>query len=73
MFARPSLFAYAACSIPPHDFIPEILNAKYGIHNKFQIMAGSRVAMQINAAGRFQHAAHCPQSEYHIYQIGRQT
>ena len=42
----------------PHNFIAKILFAKHSIHSQLEIVAGGRVAVQIDASRWFQHAAH---------------
>ena len=45
----------------PNYFVPEIFGAEYSIHSHPYIPVGRRVAMQINAARRFQNAVHFQQ------------
>ena len=44
-----------------------------GVHKRLDIVAGGRVAVQINRAGRLQDGFHLQETLRHIRQIGQQT
>jgi len=56
----------AAGRITPNDFIAVVFLAENFIHHHFQVMRCGRVAVQVNAAGVFQHAVHLRESLGHI-------
>lgn len=58
-----------ACPLP-YYFILKIFNSKDAIHNDLQIMAGGGVAMQVDAAGWFEHAAQLNEADGHHGKIG---
>ena len=55
---------------PPHNFTPKILPPEHRIQRQPQEMAGRRVAVQIQAAGRFQYPAQLHQARRHHHQVG---
>ncbi len=59
-----------SCASLPGNFISVKFGAEYRIHNNFQIMARGRIAVQIERAGRFQHAPQFDQSHRHHGEIG---
>ena len=42
----------------PHNLVFEVLIPEYGVHQHFEVVAGGRVAVKVEAAGVFQDAAH---------------
>ncbi len=60
----------STCSFPNY-FITEILKPKHRIQNDLQIMAGGRVAVQVQAAGGLEHAVHLDQAGSHHHQVGQ--
>ena len=49
----------------PNNFVAEILKSKYRIYNNLQVMTRGRVAVQVEAAGRFQDAVQLDQTGGH--------
>ena len=59
----------AATRVAPHDLVAETLAPENGVHEFFEVMAGGRVAVQIDAARRFEDSAHLDQPHPHETQI----
>ena len=71
MSTRKVDFCISLClSSIPYYLIPEILFPKYTVQYNFQVMAGRRVTMQIQAAGIFQNTAHLDKTTSHHRQVG---
>ena len=53
----------------PNNLTSKILHPKDRIQHHFQVMAGGRVAVQVQAAGRFQHPVQFHQARGHHHQV----
>ena len=58
------------CSVVPNNLVNEVLRTEYRVHQLLEVMRRERVAVQIDAAGRFQHAVHLQQTHRHHRQVG---
>src|SRR5207244_3516414 len=56
---------------PPDDLVTELGRAEDGIEEDPEIVAGGRIAVQVNAAGRLQHPPQLAQARRHHRQIGK--
>ena len=55
---------------PPHDLAPEMCRAEHAVQQQLQIMARGRITVEVQAAGRLQHAVKLQQPGRHHRQIG---
>jgi hypothetical protein len=53
----------------PDDLVPEVAGPEHPVQQQLQIVARGRVAVQIQAAGRFQHAVELDQPRRHHREI----
>jgi hypothetical protein len=53
----------------PDDFIAEVRHAENAVEENFQVVAGSRVAMQVQAARGFQDAVKLQKADGHHSEI----
>ena len=49
----------------PDDLVPEVLRPEHRVHQHLQVVAGRRVAVQVEATRRLQHAAQLDQARGH--------
>jgi hypothetical protein len=49
----------------PDNFVPKILRPKHGVHQHFQVVAGGRIAVQIDGAGVLKHTVELDQARGH--------
>ena len=61
----PSLGVRLSAAPPPHDLVPEVLSSKHRIHQRPEIAARSRIAVQIDAPSRLQQPAHLHEAHAH--------
>ena len=73
MLARPIPGADAAGSVAPNYLVAEVIRAENPIHQNLQVMAGGRVAVQIDAARRLQQPPHLRQPLGNIAEVRQHT
>jgi len=54
----------------PDDLAEETSGAEYGIQEDFQVVAGGRVAVEVEATGGFEDAVEFDQARGHHRQVG---
>ena len=60
----------APLSVAPDDFVAKVRLPEHPVQQQFQIVARGRIAVEVQAAGRFQHAVQFDQADRHHRQIG---
>jgi len=55
--------------VEPDYFVQEILSAADRVHHQFQVVAGSGVAVQVDAACVFEQSAHFCQPWCHVDEV----
>jgi len=61
----------AGGGVCPNDFVPVVLAAEYRVHQDAEVGVGVPIAVEVNAAGRLQHAAHLGEADAHKHGVGR--
>ena len=55
----------------PRYLVPEVLVPENRVHHDLDVMAGGRVAVEVNRAGRFEQAAHGQEPLHHVGEVGQ--
>ena len=61
---------HEAKRVVPDNLISEVPGSEHGVHQELEVVAGRRIAVEVNASGRLEHAAHFEKSDGHHDEVG---
>ncbi len=56
---------------PPHDLVAEVAGVEHGVHQRLEVVARGRVAVEVDRGGRLHHAPQLDEARRHHRQVRR--